>query len=472
VDDGLGGEQAYCLWEDEERLWVGTTGGASYYDGKTWHTVTVEDGLLDNEVFAVLGDSQGRMWFGTGQGVSVYDIRAQKWQTYVVQDGLAGPEVRSILEDHTGSLWFGTRNGLSRFDGQNWVSYRSENSGLPDDQIHTIVQDSRGRILFGTGAWYTAYVATSVPPQPHIDSVISLLDRRQFAGTMREITLSHSHNAVGIEFSAHDLATKPKDMAYRYWLEGPKADHGFVHPPSAREKRGAVEFYELPPGHYVFALEAGNRNLDYSQPITVAFDVRSAPPVVSLSWVGTKRWVETAVERVIAEPDLWKASQLVTFKFAGSDDVTGVSDLRYRYLLEGPDMQSTNPLEIDETTVSCVLVPGVYTITVQAIDEDGNSSAAVSSVVAIPWPRMYTVGPFVGVVVLVAVLSFVVGSLAYRRSQRERARRSLFNPYRDGPPITEVGDFFGRQQDLQKLLVTVRSLVERRDDNLPPTGRP
>jgi ligand-binding sensor domain-containing protein len=106
--------------------WFGTLAGAAYHAGtetkKNWTSYTTNDGLVNNEVLAVAGDSDGNIWFGTKGGVSKFANSA--WTSYKETDGLAGNTVYAIAVDTDGSLWFGTDKGVSHYTSGNWVSYR------------------------------------------------------------------------------------------------------------------------------------------------------------------------------------------------------------------------------------------------------------------------------------------------------------------------------------------------------------
>lgn len=43
-----------------------------------------------------------------------------------------------------------TQGGLARFDGENWVVYDTENSGLPSNWIWRVVTDAQGDPWVGT----------------------------------------------------------------------------------------------------------------------------------------------------------------------------------------------------------------------------------------------------------------------------------------------------------------------------------
>ena len=70
-----------------------------------------------------------------------------------IDSGLPQNEVTSIVQDHQGFLWFGTRGGLARYDGHAMRVFqyepRSENS-LSNNSIETLFTDSKGNIWVGT----------------------------------------------------------------------------------------------------------------------------------------------------------------------------------------------------------------------------------------------------------------------------------------------------------------------------------
>ncbi|HXN06555.1 MAG TPA: two-component regulator propeller domain-containing protein, partial [Nitrospiria bacterium] len=58
------------LFDERGRLWAGTNGGVSVYDGKRWKTFSENDGLINNNVFALAFDSRGALYLGTWKGLS------------------------------------------------------------------------------------------------------------------------------------------------------------------------------------------------------------------------------------------------------------------------------------------------------------------------------------------------------------------------------------------------------------------
>ena len=119
--DGLADNYVIAILEDREgNSWFGTRRGVSRYDGEGWTTYDMGDGLVNDWVHAILEDREGNLWFGTGSagpdpslppdgGISRYD--GETWTTYTIEDGLANDFVNVILEDSEGDLWFGTGGG-------------------------------------------------------------------------------------------------------------------------------------------------------------------------------------------------------------------------------------------------------------------------------------------------------------------------------------------------------------------------
>src|SRR5512142_2489094 len=70
-----------------------------------------------------------------------------------VEDGLSQSTVRAILQDAQGFMWFGTDDGLNKYDGYTFTLYRHDaaNPGsLSDNTITALFQDQAGSLWIGT----------------------------------------------------------------------------------------------------------------------------------------------------------------------------------------------------------------------------------------------------------------------------------------------------------------------------------
>lgn len=139
------------------RVLIGTEDEGLYiYDpaaanGKTWTRFTAEQGLGDNDVYAVAYDRRGRIWTGhLNHGVSIYNGTA--WVNYDLFEGPAGERVFDIAcSPRNGNVWIATSAGLTRYSlaGDCWDFY-TRATGLPEDQASAIAFDPIGILYVGT----------------------------------------------------------------------------------------------------------------------------------------------------------------------------------------------------------------------------------------------------------------------------------------------------------------------------------
>jgi hypothetical protein len=73
---------------------------------------------------------------------------------YTVKDGLSQGQPRSAFQDSKGFLWVTTKDGVDRFDGLEFVNYKTDTSFIRDRVSH-IREDSLGNLYFsGRRAFY------------------------------------------------------------------------------------------------------------------------------------------------------------------------------------------------------------------------------------------------------------------------------------------------------------------------------
>lgn len=73
--------------------------------------ISIEQGLSQSVVTAILQDSRGFLWFGTQDGLNRYDGYTSTCTRNVPGDpgSLSANYVRCLWEDAAGALWVGTR---------------------------------------------------------------------------------------------------------------------------------------------------------------------------------------------------------------------------------------------------------------------------------------------------------------------------------------------------------------------------
>ena len=70
LNSGLPADTVYSLFAFENTLYIGTSQGLAFYDGD-WEVISVDNGLANNHVRALMVDSQA-IFAGTNGGLSVF----------------------------------------------------------------------------------------------------------------------------------------------------------------------------------------------------------------------------------------------------------------------------------------------------------------------------------------------------------------------------------------------------------------
>ncbi len=118
--------------------------------------ITINDGLSLSSVYCIFQDSKGFMWFGTEDGLNRYDGK-----NFVIYrsnpddlNTITHKWIEHIYEDSKGKLWFGSRGGLTRFDPvhEQFTQFRGlgANKALTNDTITHLYEDSHNRLWVGT----------------------------------------------------------------------------------------------------------------------------------------------------------------------------------------------------------------------------------------------------------------------------------------------------------------------------------
>ena len=102
--------------DQKQRLWIGTWGGGlSVLDIRTekFRNFTVKDGLPGNYILAIEEGPYGDLWIGSNGGLSRFD--GKTFINYSEQNGMIGAYVFSIAFGTDHSLWMGSHRGMNRF---------------------------------------------------------------------------------------------------------------------------------------------------------------------------------------------------------------------------------------------------------------------------------------------------------------------------------------------------------------------
>ncbi|MES3020138.1 MAG: two-component regulator propeller domain-containing protein [Pseudomonadota bacterium] len=164
VEQGLAQESVLAVVQDRDGfMWFGSQAGLSRYDGyrvQTYRNAANDRrSLADNWVRVLHVDHAGRLWVGTDGGLDRFDPATQSFTHYLTGEpakrGNGNRHVRAIVGDGKRGLWIATGDGLQHLDtdsGKFTVHHhdKGDPASLADDQVHALARDGAGRLWVGT----------------------------------------------------------------------------------------------------------------------------------------------------------------------------------------------------------------------------------------------------------------------------------------------------------------------------------
>ena len=107
---------------------------------------TVQDGIIQSNVAAVLQDNNGYIWLGTGSGLSKFN--GKTFQNYSTDDSLADNNITAMFLDRKKNIWLGHANGgLTKYNFSSGKFEIIRTKALPaDHNIFALYQDKKGRL--------------------------------------------------------------------------------------------------------------------------------------------------------------------------------------------------------------------------------------------------------------------------------------------------------------------------------------
>ena len=126
VDNGLSQNTVSALIQDSEGfIWIGTYEGLDRYDGYNFkiyeHDPLNDKSLSENYIWCLYESSKGDLWIGTNNGgLNMFDKESETFIRYNYVSGdlnsISHNHIFTIYEDKKATLWIGTYSGLNKFD--------------------------------------------------------------------------------------------------------------------------------------------------------------------------------------------------------------------------------------------------------------------------------------------------------------------------------------------------------------------
>lgn len=430
-------------------MWAGgNCGGLTRWDRGEVTTFTRADGLPDDCVWSLAGQSDGTLWVGTGHGLA--RLQRGRFTRYTTAEGLSSNRIMSIAVAPDGALWLGTGGaGADRMSGGRITNYSTRN-GLGHDDVRALVAGRDGSVWIGTlgggvARWRNGRIERLTRAEGlSNNNVLALLEDAD--GTVWIATNGGGLNRYRAGTFAHFTREQglPTDGVFHIvddgqgflWMSGNRgvfrvARRDLEAVAAGRRARVDADLFDAAQG-----LRPGGA-MGGMQPAG-ALDAQGRlwfPTIEGAAIVDGRRIVRNPVappvlvERVVVDRRPMDAASLSRVP-AGSRDVaihyTALSfvapgEVRFKYRLEGFEQEWIDA-ESRRTAYYTNLPPGDYTFRVSAANEDGVWNPAGTSISFRILPHFYETRAFLAACVAAAGGLLWAGLQLRDRQTRARQR--------------------------------------------------
>lgn len=240
-------------------LWLGTLGGGVNVlkrDG-TYQNFNSTNGFPPKIVFGILEDYiSKKIWLSTSEGIYFYDQVKMKFEKamFYIDNKCGSFYIRSAYKTSNGEILFGGTNGFVIFDPQ----HMTDNLQKP-------------KVFFTEFLVNNKKVTIDSNHSPLKEDISSLSNNKQ-----HRIYLSSDQSNIEICFSSNSYLEADKNQ-FSYRMKGLSNNWQLLN-----RKQKAVQFFDLPPGDYVFEVRASNNDGIWGQDISRLY-IHVNPPFF-LSW--------------------------------------------------------------------------------------------------------------------------------------------------------------------------------------------
>ncbi|MFL9835728.1 response regulator [Chryseobacterium terrae] len=234
------------------------------------------------------------LWIGSSDGLIQFNKINNNIKIFCGKDGFPDNVIYSIVPDKSGNLWMGTNKGLLKFDPQSYkVRIFTRSHGLENiefNRFHQLMLPD-GKLAFGGAKSGVIFNPQDIKkddfsPPTAITQItlnnekINLAERNlNPLNQIKELVVDYFENTVSISFAALQY-NQPQQIQYRYRLKGYQDEWIF-----AGNNTEAV-FTKLPPGNYVFEVNATNTTGNWSNLIK-SLTIKVTPPWWKTWWAIT-----------------------------------------------------------------------------------------------------------------------------------------------------------------------------------------
>lgn len=218
------------LLADNGQLWIGTYGSGVFSYDLDKRAIHSYNGLLSNDIVALLEDSDHNIFMSSSYGLYRYDPQTEKLTTYLETQGTLGNQYheKSRHIDKYGNLYFGGNSGLQQVVPANMLK-KTDDTPLYLTNVELLTNKNSN-----TPNRYTPDYST-----------------------INEMSLGHKDNSIRLEFAG---ITYDSPLEYAYKLDG--FDKDWI----MSGNHNQALYSNLPAGHYKLLVKSRYDN-EWSHPV-------------------------------------------------------------------------------------------------------------------------------------------------------------------------------------------------------------
>ncbi|MFI5217854.1 MAG: two-component regulator propeller domain-containing protein [Bacteroidia bacterium] len=305
IDFGRGNAQlARCLFMDKTgHIWIGTEDGLNELNKKTgkiikyYNNISDKNSLSSNRIASIYQTKDSIYWIGTsGGGLNKFDKQKKIFKNYTIENGLPNNVINAIVDDDNGNLWLSTNNGLSKFNikEETFTNYNT-NDGLKSNgfNIGAAFKSLNGEIFFGSIKGLNSFYPEKLTKNNFIPPVVitdfKIFDKSVFKSGLDKIKksllndkfvqLEANQNFFSFEFAALNYINSSKNQ-YKYMLEG--VDPDWIN----NGTRRFASYTNIDPGTYTFRVKGSNNDGIWNEK-GASVTVSIKPPIYKTWWFRT-----------------------------------------------------------------------------------------------------------------------------------------------------------------------------------------
>nr|WP_321237172.1 two-component regulator propeller domain-containing protein [uncultured Psychroserpens sp.] len=271
---------------NSHELWIGSEDNGLFLLNTLTETITPIEAISDK--IKSLYFDRDKLWIGTnGNGLKSYKALDQSIEVFTMDYGLSNNVIYAILPDEKGNLWLSSNKGLSKFNPQNefkqYVENYTKNSGLQAFEFNTgaYYKANDGTLFFGglEGVnWFLPNELTVNEVKPK--TVISKFEIfNEVYDLDPNATFKHNQNTITFTFASLHFS-EPQHNLYRYKLVNHDLDWTYPN------FNNVAHYTNLPPNKYTFLVLSSNYEGKWNKvPTRYSFEILSPWYKTNLAYV-------------------------------------------------------------------------------------------------------------------------------------------------------------------------------------------